>query len=151
MNKEHKKSLVTQSRHTGIIVEDMKESVYFYKNILGFEVLQDFRDSSDYINNVLGIRNADLWMVKLKANDGYIIELLKYINHDTKPLNRPFYNIGICHLAFTISDSSLMYEILLNEGVEVVSKPLLSSEGNVKVFFCTDPNGIRIELVELIK
>jgi len=44
-----------------------------------------------------------------------------------------------------------MYEKLQNEGVVVISKPLLSSEKTAKVFFCIDPNGIRVELVEMVK
>ena len=150
MSKSYNNSLISQSRHTGIIVNDMKKSVYFYKNILGFKQLQDYIDDSDYINNVLGIKNGQIRMVKLQAKDGYIIELLKYLSHDTKLLNIPFYNVGICHLAFTISDSSLMYERLRREKVKIISKPLLSSEGTVKVFFCEDPNNIRIELVEIL-
>ena len=39
MNKAYKKSLITHSRHTGIIVKNMKESVHFYKNILGFNLI----------------------------------------------------------------------------------------------------------------
>ena len=120
MSKSYNNSLISQSRHTGIIVNDMKKSVYFYKNILGFKQLQDYIDDSDYINNVLGIKNGQIRMVKLQAKDGYIIELLKYLSHDTKLLNIPFYNVGICHLAFTISDSSLMYERLRREKVKII-------------------------------
>ena len=150
MSKPYQNSLITQSRHTGIITNDMEKSVHFYKNILGFKELQDYVDDSEYINNVLGLKNAKIRMVKLQAKDGYIIELLKYLNHDTNPLDTPFYNVGICHLAFTISDSLSMYEKLYNEGVKIISKPLLASEGTVKVFFCEDPNGVRIELVEIL-
>ena len=34
--------LVIGYRHTGIIVKDMKESLYFYRDILGLKVIQDF-------------------------------------------------------------------------------------------------------------
>ena len=142
---------VISFRHTGIIVQDMDKAVHFYEGILGFEIIQKYNDSSQYINDVLGINQAKISMVKLKTKDGYIIELLKYINHPTEYLSAPFYNVGICHLAFTIDNADQMYKKLQKEGIEVISKPLLSSEKIAKVFFCIDPNGIRIELVEMLE
>lgn len=35
--------------------------------------------------------------------------------------------------------------------IEVISEPVLSSEGIAIVFFCLDPDGVRVELVEIIK
>ena len=137
-------------RHTGIIVKNMKESQYFYENLLGLVTLQDYSDDSDYINEVLGLSNGNIHMVKLKTKDGYIIELLEYLNHPTDFVNSPFYNVGTLHIAFTVQNADHMYDKLINSGANVISKPLLSSEKTAKVFFCTDPNGIRIELVEII-
>ena len=39
-------------RHTGIICRDIKKSLYFYKNLLGLKVVQEFWDQTDYINKV---------------------------------------------------------------------------------------------------
>ncbi len=138
-------------RHTGIIVENMYESQYFYQNLLGLVVIQDYSDDSKYINEVLGLTNGKIHMVKLKTEDGYIIELLDYVNHPTDFINAPFYNIGTSHIAFTVKNATRMYNTLINAGINVISKPLLSSEKTAKVFFCTDPNGIRVELVEIVK
>ena len=143
--------IVIGFRHTGIIVKQMESSMQFYEDILGLEVVQDYKDDSNYINDVLGLSGGNIRMIKLKTQDGYIIELLEYINHPTKVLSSPFYNVGNCHIAFTVSDAEQIYEKLKNEGVDVISKPLLSSEKTAKVFFCIDPNGIRVELVEMVK
>lgn len=138
-------------RHTGIIVKHMESSLRFYKDILGLEVVQDYKDDSKYINDVLGLSGGKIRMIKLKTQDGYIIELLEYVNHPTDILNNPFYNVGTCHVAFTVINAEQIYEKLQNEGIKVISKPLLSSEKTAKVFFCIDPNGIRVELVEMVK
>jgi catechol 2,3-dioxygenase-like lactoylglutathione lyase family enzyme len=143
--------LVKGFRHTGIIVKNMESSRQFYENILGLEVVQDYEDDSNYINDVLGLSGGNIRMIKLKTQDGYIIELLEYINHPTKVLSSPFYNVGNCHIAFTVSDADEMYKKLLDKGIEVISRPLLSSEKTAIVFFCCDPNGIRVELVEMVK
>jgi len=143
--------LVIGYRHTGIIVKNMESSRQFYENILGLEVVQDYEDDSNYINDVLGLSGGNIRMIKLKTQDGYIIELLEYINHPTKVLSSPFYNVGNCHIAFTVSDADEMYKKLLDKGIEIISRPLLSSEKTAIVFFCCDPNGIRVELVEMVK
>ena len=143
-------SLVTGYRHTGIIVKDMKKSLYFYRDVLELEEIQDYSDDSDFINTVLGINGASIRMVKLKSKDGNIIELLKYNNHQTDKIEAPFYNVGICHIAFTVNDINKMYKKIERDGFEIISKPLLGSEKIAKVFFCVDPNGVRIELVLLI-
>ena len=143
--------IVIGFRHTGIIVKNMKESQRFYEDILGLEVMQDYTDNSKYINDVLGLSDGKIHMVKLKSKDGYIIELLEYINHPTDFLDRPFYNVGSCHVAFTVNNADQMYQRLKNEGIEIISEPLLSSDKTAKVFFCIEPNGIRVELVEIVK
>ena len=70
--------IVIGYRHTGIIVKDMQESLYFYKDILGLKVIQDFSDSSEYINKITGITNADVHMIKLKAEDGTVLEIISF-------------------------------------------------------------------------
>jgi len=143
--------IVIGFRHTGIIVKNMKESQFFYEDILGLIVMQDYADESKYINDVLGLSDGKIHMVKLKTIDGYIIELLEYINHPTDYANLPFFNVGSCHVAFTVKNADQMYQRLKNAGIEIISEPLLSSDKTVKVFFCIDPNGIRVELVEIVK
>ena len=142
--------LVKGFRHTGIIVKNMESSRQFYEGILGFEVIQDYTDDSKYINDVLGLSHGEIHMIKLKTIDGYIIELLEYLNHPTEIVKTPFYNVGNCHLAFTVHNADEMYKKLLDKGIEIISKPLLSSDKTALVFFCCDPNGIRIELVEIV-
>jgi len=143
--------LVIGYRHTGIIVKNMEESLYFYKNILGLQVIQDFKDNSDYINKITGISGANVHMIKLKAKDGTVLEILEYLNHPTQQIDQPIYNVGASHVAFQVKNADESYNILKEKGVNVISEPVLSSEKIAKVFFCLDPNKVRIELVEMLK
>ena len=142
--------LVIGYRHTGIIVKDMKESLYFYRDILGLEVIQDYSDNSDYINDITGISNADVHMIKLKSKDGTVLEILKYNNHPTDLIKQPIYNAGACHVALRVKSADTAYSILKKNGIRIISRPILSSEKIAKVFFCLDPNEVRIELVEML-
>jgi len=144
------KKVVIGVRHMGIICKDIKKSLHFYRDILGFQVIQDFWDNSDYINEITCMENANVHMIKLRALDGTVIELLDYITHPTEIPNLPVYNVGACHLALQVECAEYAHALLLESGVKVLSRPILSSEGIAKVFFCLDPNNVRIELVEML-
>ena len=143
--------IVIGYRHTGIIVKDMEESLYFYKDILGLKVIQDFHDDSDYINKITGITNADVHMIKMKTQDGTVFEILSYHNYPTELIEQPIYNVGASHIALQVKDAEKAYKILKDKGVTVISEPVLSSEKIAKVFFCLDPNNVRVELVEMLE
>ena len=145
-----KKNVVIGYRHTGIITKDIKKSLYFYKDLLGFEVIQDFWDDSDYINTITGLMNANVHMIKLKSLDGTVLELLDYATHPTESKPTLIYNVGEAHLALQVEDIEYAYKYLSENGIEFISKPVLSSEGIAKVCFCFDPDKTRIELVEML-
>ena len=145
-----KTPIVVGYRHTGIITKDIKKSLYFYRNILGLEVIQEFTDSSNYINEISGLEGAEAHFIKLKAKDETVLELLEYPTHPTKPIESSIINVGVCHIAFKISNAETAYEKLVENDVNVLSRPVLSSEGIAKVFFCIDPDSVRVELVEML-
>jgi catechol 2,3-dioxygenase-like lactoylglutathione lyase family enzyme len=142
--------IVKGYRHTGITCNDLKKSLEFYRDYLGLEVIQDFWDNSYYINEITGIQDANIHMIKLKADDGTIIELVDYVTHPTNLIEHKIHNVGICHLALQVYDIEKAYDFLSKKGIKFLSKPILSSEGIAKVCFCMDPNNIRIELVQML-
>ena len=138
-------------RHTGIVVSDMHTSLRFYRDILGMEVWADFQDDSPMLQKVTGVEGAKIWMIKLKAQDGVSIELLQYLSHpQTVPEPRRACDVGCNHIALQVDDLDSLHEALLAEGVEFNVAPILSSEGFAKVTYCRDPEGVLVELVEII-
>lgn len=142
--------IVNGFRHTGIIVKDMAASVRFYKDILGLEIIQEFTDSSDYINEITGLTQGSAHFVKLKMEDGAVLELLEYPTHPTSPHSLSIINVGVCHIALRVNSADTAYATLQKYGINVLSKPVVSSEGIARVFFCLDPDGVRVELVEML-
>ena len=143
--------IVIGSRHTGVITKDIRKSLIFYRDLLGFEVIQDFWDSSDYINEITGMSGATVHMIKLRALDGSVIELLDYETHPTSLVQQPIHNAGACHLALQVQDIEYAYDQLSQKGIRFISRPVLSSEGIAKVCFCLDPDNVRIEFVEMLQ
>ena len=89
-------------------------------------------------------------MIKLKAEDETVLEILEYRNHPTELMEQPIYNVGACHIALQVRNANDAYNKLIENNVRIISKPVLSSEKIAKVFFCFDPNDVRIELVEML-
>jgi len=139
-------------RHTGIVVSDMQASLRFYRDLLGMEVWADFKDDTPMVQNVTGVPGANVWMIKLKAADGVSIELLQYLSHPQPiPDPRRACDVGCNHIALQVDDLDALHENLLAEGIEFNVPPTVSSEGFAKVTYCRDPEGVLVELVEIIE
>ena len=138
-------------RHTGIVVSDMEQSLRFYRDLLGLEVWADFTDNSEYVRAVTGVEGADVWMIKLKASDGGSVELLKYLSHpqDVPPPRRSC-DVGINHIAIQVDDIDAVHQKLVSEGITFHVPPTVSSDGGAKVTYCRDPEGVIVELVEIL-
>jgi len=138
-------------RHTGIVVSDMKRSLRFYRDLLGMEVWADFKDDSEIIQTITEVPGANIWMIKLKAADGVSIELLQYLSHPQdvpKPVKA--YDVGCNHIALQVDDLDTLYEKLAAEGIRFHAPPTVSSDGGAKLTYCRDPEGVIVELVEIL-
>jgi len=143
---------ITNIRHAGIVVADMQRSLRFYRDLLGMEVWADFRDDSEYVRAVTGASGANVWMIKLKASDGGSIELLQYLSHpQVVPEPVHAYSVGCNHVALQVDDIDALYEKLKTESIRFHTPPIVSPDGGAKVTYCRDPEGVIIELVELLK
>ena len=142
--------MIKDIRHTGIVVVDLEASLYFYHNLMGFQIIKQMEETGDYIDNVLSLRNVKVTTVKMNLPTGQMIELLKYHSHPAEQRMQEIFGIGISHIAFTVEDLDIEYERLVNNGVQFNSVPQLSPDGYAKVAFCKAPEGTLIELVEVL-
>lgn len=142
---------VTGVRHAGIVVSDMNVSRRFYCDLLGMEVWADFRDDSEYVRAVTGVPGADIWMIKLRAADGGSIELLQYHSHPQPvPPPRRSCDVGVNHVALQVDNLDALHHKLHQAGIAFNGPPRVSSDGGAKVAYCRDPEGVIIELVEIL-
>ena len=143
--------MIRSVRHTGIVVRNLKESVEFYC-ALGF--VEDNRDVEEgvFIDTVVGLQNTKLEWVKLKALDGYILELLQYHSHpERKSITKQKSNqLGCSHLAFSVDDIDFICEKIEEIGGSIVNLPALTNDKKVKVAYCYDNEGNLMEIVEIL-
>jgi len=142
--------MIKDVRHTGVVAIDLEASLYFYRDILGFQITKQMEEAGDYIDNISSLQNVKVTTVKMASPSGQVIELLKYYSHPVEQKTRKICEIGISHIAFTVDDLDFEYERLKNKGIQFNSSPQLSPDGYAKVVFCRAPEGTLIELVEVL-
>ena len=138
-------------RHTGIVVRDIEKSTDFYC-ALGFVKDNQAIEEGNFIDTVVGLQNTKLEWVKLKAPDGYLLELLQYHSHpeSTEITQQKSNQLGCSHLAFGVINIDVVCEAVKKMGGSMINPPTLTNDKKVKVAYCHDTEGNLMEIVEVL-
>jgi len=141
--------MITQIRHTGLVVADLEKALHFWRDLLGFRIEKQMEESGAHIDAMMGLKGVLVTTVKMTAPEGGMIELLYFHSHPDRPswMGTP-YSTGFTHVAMTVINLDDAYEKLSNAGVEFFAPPQYSPDGAVKVIYCKGPEGVLLELVE---
>jgi len=121
--------------HIAIITAEYAKSKHFYEKILGLQVIAE---------NYRAAR--DSWKCDLRAPDGIYIELFSFPDPPSRP-SRPE-ACGLRHLSFAVDDLDAAIAELKKHGV--ICEPVREDVYTGKKFtFCSDPDGLPIELYSL--
>ncbi|CAN1513791.1 GloA Lactoylglutathione lyase and related lyases [Methylophilaceae bacterium] len=144
--------MITEIRHTGLVVANLKDAIFFWQDILGFRLEKQMEESGPHIDAMMGLKDVHLTTLKMIAPEGGMVELLHFHSHPDKPewLGKPF-STGFTHIALTVVDLEDSYKKLITAGVKFPGLPQYSKDGSVKVIYCKGPEGVLIELVEKLK
>lgn len=136
-------------RHIGIVVRDLEKSTKFYQDLFNLSQDREMLEDGQYVEDLVGIKDASISWAKLKAQDGTIIELLEYKNNpNTKKDNYMANRLGCSHIAISVNDIDNIYQKLQDYGCKCNSKPLFSPDNKVKVMYCHDIDGTILEIVQ---
>ncbi|HWO43406.1 MAG TPA: lactoylglutathione lyase [Candidatus Eisenbacteria bacterium] len=122
--------------HTMIRVNDLDESIRFYCDVLGMKLLR----RKDYPSG-----RFTLAFVGFGAESENTVLELTY-NWDT---HRYDLGNGFGHLAFGVDDIYKACDDLRAKGAKIVRDPGPMKHGGTEIAFVEDPNGYRIELIDL--
>ncbi len=117
--------------HTRMRVSDMDQTIAFYKDILGLEVLE--RKTSP--------RGSHLAFLKV-PNSEELIELCSF-----PPSGPVKVQEDLVHLAFEVDNLDETIRALEAKGVKIADGPTRSSSGS-RFIFIDAPDGYEIELIE---
>ena len=137
--------------HVGVCVSDLERSIRFYEG-LGFE-----RAERHHVGDEFG-RLMELEGVRLESrflrHDGVTIELLHFDapGHTGHATRRPMNELGLTHLSVRVDDVDAVAQMVEALGGSVVrgSRTTFGTGENALDFvYCTDPDGVRVELMKL--
>ena len=109
-----------------IIAKDINESISFYQDILGFEIIEKYY-------------NDDGGLVLMQSPDGAAVELI-----DSKNFETGFWSIGI-----EVDDFEAAIEELKAKECVFIFEPKTLPLG--KLAMIEDPNGVKIAVIQLNK
>ena len=143
--------MITQIRHTGLVVTDLEAALNFWRDLLGFIVVRQMEESGPHIDAMMGLKDVRVTTSKLTAPEGGMIELLYFHSHPDQPIwSGTPYSTGFTHVAITVKDIDNLCEMLIKHGVTFCAPPQRSPDGMAKVTYCRGPEGVLIELVEML-
>lgn len=144
--------MISAIRHTGLVVADLERALHFWCDVLGFKVAKQMDESGPHIDAMMGLRDVRMTTAKLAAPDGNMIELLCFHSHPDQPRwDGTPYSTGFTHIALTVDDLDQLVSKFTQEGFSFPAIPQHSPDGNVKVIYAKGPEGILLELVEILK
>ena len=140
--------------HLGMTVADIEQSVVFYGDLLGMELIgrRACVDAS-YVASQTGYEGVQLSVASFRVNQNskQSLEIVQYLNHVGKPSNTATNCAGNTHLCIVVDDLNAAYRDLQSRGVEFKSKPVPitagPNQGGVVVYFF-DPDGYVLEMFQ---
>ena len=144
--------MIMQIRHTGLVVADLEVALHFWRDLLGFTVARQMEESGPHIDAMMGLKDVLLTTSKLTAPEGGMIELLCFHSHpDQTAWTGTPYSTGFTHVAMTVKDIASLCAKLADAGVTFFAPPQRSPDGKVIVTYCRGPEGVLLELVEILQ
>jgi catechol 2,3-dioxygenase-like lactoylglutathione lyase family enzyme len=138
--------------HLGICVSDLEKSLRFYGEGLGFAPVAEHQVGEEFAV-LMEVEGLDL-QSRMLARDGMTIELLSFTapGHHGSPERRPMNHLGLTHLSLRVDDVEAVAATIESLGGAVVRHTRTTldlGEVSLEFIYCTDPDGVRIELMRL--
>jgi len=138
--------------HLGICVSDLDRSLRFYCGALGFEAAETHVIGSEFAR-LMDFADVEVTSQFIRRG-GTAIELLAFAepapfgDRERRAVNQ----LGLTHLSFRVGDVAAVVAQVVALGGAVVdaSRTIINFAGTPLEFvYCTDPDGVRIELMDL--
>jgi glyoxylase I family protein len=140
--------MIVGIHHVAISVPDLGRALKFYRDLLGFEVVQESAWDGDFPqgDRAIGLSNTSARMAMLRAANAFV-EIWEY--RHPEPVNlvsRPC-DHGYPHMALQVRGMEDEYHRLKAGGMEFVGDPV--DFGTSSAIYGRDPFGNVIELYEI--
>jgi catechol 2,3-dioxygenase-like lactoylglutathione lyase family enzyme len=133
------------AHHVGLTVADLDRMVAFYRDVLGFAVVDRFEVGGAAFARGVDVPDASARFAHLDA-DGVRLELVAYDPPGESQAPAGLNEAGATHLGLATPDVDALYEELPSK-IETLSPPQ-TTESGTRICFLRDPEGNLVELLE---
>jgi len=130
-------------RHAGIITKNPEKMINFYIEVLHLNRVWDKKEN---VKDITGF-DHECRTIKLASENGSQIELIVPPFEPSKSISQ-YLDIGISHTAITVEGMTEIYDKVKELGCEMLTGDVFTNPAGIKIFFCKDPDGNILELVE---
>lgn len=137
--------------HVGICVSDLEKSLGFYRGALGFEPAESYEVGNE-VTKTMELDGIALHSQFIRRPDGMTLELLAFDSPDCfGPRERRSMNqFGLTHLSFYVADIDATAQRIRECGGTVHEGTRTDTDA-ISLIFCTDPDGVRVELMQALE
>jgi catechol 2,3-dioxygenase-like lactoylglutathione lyase family enzyme len=140
--------------HVGICVSDLDRSLRFYCQGLGFELVESYTVGTEF-GRLMEVAGDIVLQSRFITRDGVRLELLRFDapGFQGHAARRPMNQLGLTHLSVRVGDVDATAARIRELGGTVFDhtrSKFDNPDGSTSDFvYCTDPDGVRIELMRL--
>lgn len=140
--------MIVGIHHVAVGVPDFEKGLAFYRDTLGFEVVQtsDFRKDNVRADAAIGLREVGARMAMLKTKNAFI-ELWQYTHPAPQDRRQQPNDYGYAHFCLQVDGIEDEYARLVAAGMQFVGPPV--DFGVASAIYGKDPFGNVIELYEI--
>jgi catechol 2,3-dioxygenase-like lactoylglutathione lyase family enzyme len=138
--------------HIGICVSDLERSLRFYCGALGFEQAESHAIGTEFAA-LMDLPDVAVTSQFIRR-EGTAIELLAF--SEPEPFGptgrRAVHQLGLTHLSFRVADVEAVAARVVALGGTRVGTSRTSipfGDTSLEFVYCTDPDGVRVELMDL--
>lgn len=136
--------------HIGIQVSDFERSLRFYRDLLGFEIVEQWVRDDAFVGKLTGCPGVEVHVAKLSLPGGEVLlEIADYRNVPRRPVDPSMANPGMGHFGFEVDNLDALTNRMTAAGVRFLSSPIVVSPGRKAVVMC-DPDGFPLELFDAV-
>ena len=144
--------------HTSFTVSDIERSVAMFRQLLGFELVDQAYGVPAVTESLTGIAGAQIKLAFLCAPDGHVIELIQYVTLGQYVRPAPGGRVearpcdpGFAHIALNVDDLDAAVRAARAMGLELYNRiAALATEGaeGARAAYLKDWDGVTIEFME---
>ena len=134
--------------HFGLCTTDLEHSKRFYTEALGFSVKTYVEELGAPFDTLMELPGAKLHGYQITSGP-VTIELMSFTNLDPTGSNerRPMNQLGLTHVTLLVDDPEAAKARVEQYGGKVIKESAIDTPYG-PIVFCTDPDGVRLELMK---